>query len=114
MYRGAACFACKQLFEWQNISQQQDISTKHQHQRSISFKKREPNIFDLFRSFELACQCMEMLNRRLYHIHSHQHCPSSVLRLCALQSVSGCFALQIVQSASLHNFKLVFLISAGN
>ena len=26
---------------------------------------------------------MEMLNKRWYHIHSHQHCPSSVLpRLC--------------------------------
>ena len=59
----------------------------------------------------MVCQCMEMLNKRLYHIHSHQHCPSSVLRLSA---VSVCFALQIVQSASLHSFKLVFLISARN
>ena len=30
--------ACKQLFEWKNISQQQDISTKYEHQQSISFK----------------------------------------------------------------------------
>ena len=38
MYRVAACFACKQLVVWQNISQQQDISTNHQHQRSNSFQ----------------------------------------------------------------------------
>ena len=38
MYRGAAYIASKQLVEWQNISQQQDISTKHRHQRSNSFK----------------------------------------------------------------------------
>ena len=39
MYRSAACFACKQLVVWQNISQQQDISAKHQHQQSNSFQK---------------------------------------------------------------------------
>ena len=38
MYLGGACFESKQLDEWQNISQQQDISTKYQHQRSNSFK----------------------------------------------------------------------------
>ena len=48
----------------------------------IEFVSRQPNIVDLFRSFELACQCMETLKRGWYHIHSHQHCPSSVLCLC--------------------------------
>ena len=38
MYRGAACFACKQLVGLQNISQQRDISTKRRHQQSISFQ----------------------------------------------------------------------------
>ena len=40
IYRVAACFAswCRQLVVWQNISQQQDISTKHQHQRPNSFQ----------------------------------------------------------------------------
>ena len=38
MYRGAACLACKQLFEWQNISQQRDISTKRQQLQSNSFQ----------------------------------------------------------------------------
>ena len=30
----------------------------------------------------------ELRNKRWYHIHSHQHCPLSVLRLSVLQSVS--------------------------
>ena len=73
---------------------------------------KQPNTVDLFRSFELAYQCIEVLNKRQYHIHSHQHCPLSVLRLSALQSASACFAVQIVQS-SLHSFKLVFLVMPG-
>ena len=78
---------------------------------AIEFVSRQPNTVDSFRSVELAFQCMEMLNKKWYHIHSHQHCPSSVLCLCCpLIRVS--FALQIVQSASLHSFKLVFLVSA--
>ena len=77
---------------------------------AIEFVSRQPNTVDSFRSVELACQCMEMLNKR-YHIHSHQHCPSSVLCLCC-PSIRVSFALQIVQSASLHSFKLVFLVSA--
>ena len=35
---------------------------------NISDRIRQPNIVDSFRSFELACQCMEMLNKRWYHI----------------------------------------------
>ena len=38
MYLGAACFACKHLVVWQNFSQQQRISTKHQHQLSNLFQ----------------------------------------------------------------------------
>ena len=68
----------------------------------------------LFRGFELAYQCMEMLNKRYHHIHSHQHCLLSMLHLSVLQSVSACFALQIVPSVSLHSFKLVFLVLARN
>ena len=34
--------------------------------------------------------------------------------VCALQSLSVCFTLQMVQSASLHSFKLLFLVSARN
>ena len=71
---------------------------------AIKFVSRQPNTVDSFRSLALACQCMEMLNKRWYHIHSHQHCPSSVLCVCAaLQSVVVCFALQMVQSASLRH-----------
>ena len=55
---------------------------------ATEFVSRQPNIVDSFRSFELVCKCMEMLNKRWYHIHSHQHCPSSVLR-AAPQSVSA-------------------------
>ena len=45
---------------------------------------------------------MEMLN-----------IPPALPVICAaLQSVSVCFALQIVQSALLHSFKLVFEVSA--
>ena len=76
---------------------------------AIEFVSRQPNTVDSFRSFALACQCVEMLNKRWYHIHSHQRCSSSVLpRLCSSIRVS----VQIVQSASLHSFKLVFLVSA--
>ena len=82
MYLGAACMAYKQLFEWQNriFLQNMNISDR--------FRLKQPNTVDLFQSFELADQCMEMLNKRQYHIHSHQNCPSSVLCLSALQSVS--------------------------
>ena len=55
---------------------------------AIKFVSRQPNTVDSFRSFALACTDMEMLKRGWYHIHSHQHCPSSVLRLSAPQSVS--------------------------
>ena len=49
---------------------------------AIEFVSRQPNTVDLFRSFELASQCIVMWNKRWYHIHSHQHYPSSVLCLC--------------------------------
>ena len=114
MYRGAACLVCKQLFEWQNISQQQDISTKHQHQRSKSVQDSP-----------ILSICFEVLN---WHVSAWRcwtrggitSIPTSITRrLCcrvyaALQSVSVCFAVQIVLSASLHSFKLVFLVSARN
>ena len=48
---------------------------------AIGFVSKQPNTVDMFRNFEVAYQCMEMLNKRWYHIRSHQHCPSSVLRL---------------------------------
>ena len=58
---------------------------------ATEFVSRQPNIVDSFRNFELACQCMEMLNKRWYHIHSHQHCPSSVLpRLCCSSKCTNC------------------------
>ena len=82
IYRGAACFACKQLVVW------------YFHKTStsaIEFVSRQPNTVDSFRSFALACQCMEMLNKRWYHIHSHEHCPSSVLqRLCCPSKCTNC------------------------
>ena len=79
----------------------------------IEFDSRQPKNVDSFRSFALACQCMEMLNKRWYHIHSHQHFPSSVLpRLCC-PSIRVSFALQIVQSASLHSFNLCFWFRPG-
>ena len=43
---------------------------------ATEFVWRQPNIVDSFRSFELACQCMEMLSKRWYHIHSRLCCPS--------------------------------------
>ena len=58
---------------------------------AIEFVSRQPNTVDSFWSFALACQCMEMLNKRWYHIHSHQHCPSSVLpRLCCPSKCTKC------------------------
>ena len=58
---------------------------------AIEFVSRQPNTVDSFWSFALACQCMEMLNKRWYHIHSHQHCPSSVLpRLCCPSKCTNC------------------------
>ena len=106
MYRGAASFACKQLVVWQNVSQQQDISTKHEHQLSNSFQD-SPILSIRFEVLNWHVSAWKLY----YHTHSHQHCTSSVLQ--PLQSVSVCFALQIVQSASLHSFTLVFLVSAG-
>ena len=38
IYQCSACFACKHLVVWQNISQQQDISTKQQQLLSNSFQ----------------------------------------------------------------------------
>ena len=84
MYQGAACFACKQLGLWQNTLQQPDISTKHQHQRPKT--AQDSPVLSI--RFEDLNWHMEMLNKRWYHIHSHQHCPSSVLR-AAPQSVSA-------------------------
>ena len=58
----------------------------------IEFVSRQPNTVDLFRSFELTCQCMEMLNKRWYHISI---APRMCFRVCAaLQSVSVCLAVQ--------------------
>ena len=51
-----------------------------------------------------------MLNKRWYHIHSHQHCPSSGLR-------PGCPSIRVSVlratngTASLHTFKLVLWVS---
>ena len=108
MYRGAACFACNQLAVLQNISQQQDISTKHQ-QRSNSFQDSP-----------ILSIRLEVLN---WHVSgcSITSIPTSIAssvlprgpRLCC-PSIRVSFALQIVHSASLHSFKLVFLVSARN
>ena len=67
MYRGAAaaaaaCFACKQLVVWQNFT-----TAGYFYKMSasaIEFVSKQPNTVDLFRSFELAYQCKEMLNKR--------------------------------------------------
>ena len=108
MCRVAACFACKQLVVWQNISQQQDISTKHQHQRPNSFED-SPTLsirFEVLNWHVSAWRCWARGG-----ITSIPNFPPALPLVCcrvcaALQSV------QIVQSASLHNFKLVFLVSA--
>ena len=103
IYRGAACFACKHLVVWQNISQQQDISTKHQHWRSNSF--RDSPILSI--RFEVLHWHVSVW--RCWTRGGITSIPTSIApRLCCsvLQSV------QIVQSASLHSFKLVFLVSA--
>ena len=73
---------------------------------------------------ELAYQCMEMLNSEQEEVcwtrGSITSIPTSIApRLCcrvcaAFQSVSVCLALQIVQSASLHSFKLVLLVSVSH
>ena len=112
MYRGTASFACKQLFEWQNISQQQDISTKHEHQRSISFKNSP-----------ILSICFEALNWHIslavhgdaeQEVVSHPFPPALPLVCAASVCPPIRVSVQIVQSASLHSFKLVFLVSAGN
>ena len=110
MYRVAACFACKQLVVWQNISQQQDISTKHQHQRSTSLHD-SPIL-----SIRLEVLNWHVSGWRCWTRGSITSIPTrialSVLpRLCR-PSIRVSFTLQIVQSASLHSFKLVFLVSA--
>ena len=107
-------FACKQLVVGQNISQPQDISTKHQHQRSNSFQKNNPILSIRFQVLNWHVSAWRCWTRG-----SSTSIPTSIApRLCcgcaALQSVSVCFALQIVLSASLHGFKLVFLVSARN
>ena len=89
MYPASVCFACKQLVVWHNFCTTAGYFYKTSTS-AIEFVQKQPDTIDLFRSFELACQCMEMLNKWQHHIHSHQHCPSSVLCLSALQSVSAC------------------------
>ena len=74
---------------------------------AIKFVSRQPNTVDSFRSLALACQCMEMLNKGGITSIPTSIAPRLSCRVCAaLQSV------QIEQSASLHSFKLVFLVSA--
>ena len=62
---------------------------------AIEFVSRQPNTVDLFRSFELAYQCMEMLNSEQEVVsHPFQHCPSSLQRLCCPSIMNPCqFAL---------------------
>ena len=108
MYLVAPCFAswCKQLVVWQNISQQQDISTKHQHQRSISFKN-SPILSICFEALKWHISAWRCWTGGSITSIPTSIAPSLCCRVCAaLQSV------QIVQLASLHSFKLVFLVSA--
>ena len=63
MYQGTACFAYKQLVVWQNISQPAGYFYKGSTS-AIEFISRQSNTVDSFQSFELACQFMEMLNKR--------------------------------------------------
>ena len=113
MYLEAACFACNYLVVWQSISQQQDISTKHQYQQSNSFQ--DSPILSI--RFEVLKWHVSAWTRRCWTRGGVTSIPTSIApRLCcvcaALQAVSVCFALQIVQSASLHSFNFVFLVSA--
>ena len=102
------------VFSWYSFSQIYGIFSHLSGSTSaIEFVSRQHCTFQLVRKFELANQCMKIRNK--YSMSSHQNCPSSVLCCLgpstALQSVSVCFALHIVQSASLHSFTLVFLVS---
>ena len=107
IFRGAACFACNQLIVWQNISQQQDISTKHQHQRSNSLQDSGPILSIRFEVVHWHVSGWRCWTRGGITSISTSIAPRLCCRVCAaLQSV------QIVQSASLHSFKLVFLVSA--
>ena len=94
MYLVAACFAswCRQLVISQNISQQQDISTKHQHQRSNSFQA-SPILsirFELSNWHVSAWRCWTRGSiTSISTSIAHRLCCS----VCAaLQSVSVCFA----------------------
>ena len=112
IYRVAACFAswCRQLVVWQNISQQLDISTKHQLQRPNSFQD-SPIL-----SIRLEVLNWHVSGWRCWTRGSITSIPtriaSSVLSRLCCPSIRVSFALQIVQSASLHSFKFVFLVSA--
>ena len=116
MHRGVACFACKWPVAWHNISKQpeQEISTKYQHpsQRSNSFQDSPILSIGLWDDEnhvsshdDINTMSFTTLLPVFYRIYVIIHPTSITSRLCcvcaALQSVSLCFTLQIVQSASL-------------
>ena len=81
MYRGTACFAIKQLFEWQNIIQQQNISTRHQGRFRLKTALYCRFVSKLWSGIPVHGDAEQ-------EVESHPFSPSSVLRLSALQSVS--------------------------
>ena len=65
---------------------------------AIEFVSKQPNTVGLFRSFELAYQCMESDDGDAeQEVITSIPTSNAPRRLSALQSVSVCFALQIVQ-----------------
>ena len=93
------CLLCKQLqIVRQNIPQQQDISTKHQHQRSNSFQKTA----QYFRFVPKFWTAKSVHGDAEQEVVSHPFPPASVLRLCCPSIRVSVLALQIVLSASLH------------
>ena len=89
IYRGAACFAYKHLVVWQNISQQQDISTKHQHQWSNSIQD-SPKMSIRFEVLHWHVSAWRCWTRGSITSIPSSIAPRLCCRVCAaLQSVSA-------------------------
>ena len=65
MYRDAACFCMQTTGYMAEYFTTAGYFYKTSTSAIEFVSKKQPNLVDSFPSFELACQCMEMLNKRL-------------------------------------------------
>ena len=104
------CLLCMQTTGWMA----QYFTTagyfyKHQNQRSNSFQNSP--ILSICLKFWTG---ISVHGNAAQEVLAHPFPPALSLVCASLQSVSVCLALQIIQSASLHSFKLVFQVLARN